>query len=77
VSATSTPGSVPDPAGNVWGVAGVARGTVMYAADPGGGAQMSPQAFAAAGQSQPHNNMPPYLALSFIIALQGVYPPRS
>ncbi len=29
------------------------------------------------GGSQPHNNMPPYLGLSFIIALQGIFPPRS
>ena len=29
------------------------------------------------GNSQPHNNMQPYLSLSFIIALQGVYPSRS
>jgi microcystin-dependent protein len=28
------------------------------------------------GQSQPHNNLQPYLCLTFIIALQGVYPPR-
>ena len=38
---------------------------------------MSPQALAIAGQSLPHNNMQPYLVVSFIIALQGVYPPRS
>jgi microcystin-dependent protein len=25
----------------------------------------------------PHDNMQPYLVLNFIIALQGVYPPRS
>ena len=31
----------------------------------------------AAGGSQPHNNRQPYLAVSFIIALQGVFPPRS
>jgi len=31
----------------------------------------------AAGGSQPHNNMQPYLAVSYIIALQGIYPPRS
>jgi Microcystin-dependent protein len=30
-----------------------------------------------AGGSQPHNNMQPYLTLSFCIALQGVYPPRT
>jgi len=29
------------------------------------------------GGSQPHNNMPPYLTVNFIIALQGVFPPRS
>lgn len=34
------------------------------------------QALAPAGGSLPHNNMMPYLTLNFIIALQGVYPPR-
>ena len=40
-------------------------------------AQMSPQAVGLTGGNQPHNNMPPYLTLNFIIALQGIYPPRS
>ncbi len=31
----------------------------------------------ATGGAQPHNNMQPYLCVMFIIALQGVYPPRS
>jgi microcystin-dependent protein len=31
----------------------------------------------AAGGSQPHNNMQPYLAINFIIALVGLYPSRS
>jgi microcystin-dependent protein len=39
--------------------------------------QMSPQVLSIAGSSVPHNNMQPYLALTFIIALQGVFPPRS
>ncbi len=30
-----------------------------------------------AGGNQPHNNMQPYLAITFIIALQGVYPSNS
>jgi microcystin-dependent protein len=38
---------------------------------------MAPQALAIAGGSLPHNNMMPYLTLSFCIALQGVFPPRS
>lgn len=29
------------------------------------------------GGSQAHNNMQPYLAINFIIALQGLYPSRS
>lgn len=28
------------------------------------------------GGDQPHNNLQPYLAVNFIIALQGIFPPR-
>jgi microcystin-dependent protein len=38
---------------------------------------LSPQALAAVGGGQPHNNLPPYLVLNFNIALQGVFPPRN
>jgi microcystin-dependent protein len=38
---------------------------------------MSPVAFTAAGGSRPRNNLPPYLAVTFIIALEGVFPSRS
>ncbi|MEO5609318.1 MAG: tail fiber protein [Ornithinibacter sp.] len=31
----------------------------------------------ATGGGQPHNNLAPYLVLTFCIALQGIYPPRS
>jgi microcystin-dependent protein len=34
-------------------------------------------AIAAQGASQPHENRQPYLAVSFIIALQGIFPPSS
>jgi microcystin-dependent protein len=37
---------------------------------------MAPQALAQTGGSQPHDNMPPYLAIAFIIALVGVFPSR-
>jgi microcystin-dependent protein len=39
--------------------------------------QMNQSVLAPTGGSLPHNNMPPYLFLNFIIALQGVYPPRT
>lgn len=38
---------------------------------------MAGSALVPVGSSAPHNNMPPYLALNFIIALQGVFPPRT
>jgi microcystin-dependent protein len=38
---------------------------------------MSAQATSVAGSSLPHDNHMPYLVLNYIIALQGVYPPRS
>ncbi|HEU5090540.1 MAG TPA: tail fiber protein [Roseiflexaceae bacterium] len=37
---------------------------------------MSGNALAPAGSDAPHNNMQPYLTMNFIIALQGVFPPR-
>jgi microcystin-dependent protein len=74
-SATATPGDNPDPDGRVWGVAAVARGTAMYSAGPTD-TFMGPQALSMSGGSQPHNNMPPYLVLNFIIALTGIYPAR-
>lgn len=40
-------------------------------------AQMAPQTLNTNGSNFPHNNMSPYLAVTFIIALQGVFPPRS
>lgn len=39
--------------------------------------QMNLQALAISGGSLPHNNMMPFLTVYFIIALQGVFPPRS
>ena len=37
---------------------------------------LSPNAVGLTGQSQPHNNMQPYLTLNFCIAMQGVFPAR-
>jgi microcystin-dependent protein len=39
--------------------------------------QLAAQALSPAGGDQPHDNLQPYLTLSFCIALQGVFPPRS
>jgi microcystin-dependent protein len=50
-------------------------GISMYAA-PGPLTQLDPNMVVPAGGGLPHNNMQPYLALNFCIALQGVFPPR-
>lgn len=38
---------------------------------------MNPQMISVTGGSQPHNNMMPFLVLTPIIALQGIFPARS
>ena len=38
---------------------------------------MADGAIAPVGGSQPHENRQPYLALTFMIALQGIFPPRN
>ncbi|HXM47818.1 MAG TPA: tail fiber protein [Pyrinomonadaceae bacterium] len=38
--------------------------------------QLAFQALTLAGGGLPHNNLMPYLALNFCIAMQGVFPPR-
>jgi microcystin-dependent protein len=38
---------------------------------------MHPSTIGNAGGSQPHPNMPPYLVLTFVIALQGIFPSQN
>ena len=64
------------PAGTIWGKA---AGDEPYVggANPAGTSPMNPVALAPSGSNQAHNNMPPFLTLTFIIALKGVFPPRN
>lgn len=39
-------------------------------------AAMAPQGVGTAGGNAPHNNLQPYLTITFIIALEGVFPSR-
>ncbi|WHM40899.1 tail fiber protein [Streptomyces sp. BPTC-684] len=40
-------------------------------------ADMHPEAVAATGGSQPHDNVQPVLCVNFVIALEGIFPSRS
>ncbi len=64
------------PGDATWAPPGVGRGLTLYNPELGAGQGMAVDALIPAGGGQPHNNLPPYLTLNFIIALQGVYPSR-
>ena len=49
--------------------------TNIYAA-ASDGTVMSPNMITPTAPSQPHQNMQPYVAMNFIIALRGIFPPR-
>ncbi len=53
------------------------RGNNLFATATTPLAGMNVNMLAPTGGDQPHNNMMPYLTLSFCIALQGVFPPRT
>jgi microcystin-dependent protein len=40
-------------------------------------ATLSPVSVSLAGGGQPHNNMQPFLAVNFCIAVNGIFPSRS
>jgi microcystin-dependent protein len=77
VGCSSASADQPSPTNDVWAVTGARRATVNQYAAGNGNVVMNPLALTVSGSSLPHNNMPPYLGLTFIIALQGVFPPRS
>jgi microcystin-dependent protein len=65
------------PTNNSWGASGGrGRPAAPYAPSSTSNVQMSPNATSITGGNLPHNNMPPYLCMTFIIALQGIFPSR-
>lgn len=77
VSATNLPGAADTPQNGLW-ASPVPEGTPpppapkIYSSSTDG--TMSPQAVAPQGGSQPHENMMPFLTVTFIINVQGLYP---
>ena len=75
LNSVSAGGGTNSPANAIW--SGGGRGAPPMYVPPGNNVTMSPFALSIAGGNLPHNNMPPFLGLTFIIALQGVFPARS
>jgi microcystin-dependent protein len=74
---TAANGDNTSPSGNVWGKSTVGR----VAANLYDNVTTNPVAMAPlgppAGSGQPHNNLMPYLVVTFMIALLGVFPARN
>lgn len=51
-------------------------GVVAYYTTNAANTNMNFMSNSVTGSSFPHNNMMPYLVLNFIIAMQGIFPPR-
>lgn len=81
LNATTSDGTTNTPAGNLLAnvfqgdFQGGSQGNVYNPAPPD--TTLVPASVGPAGGSQPHNNMQPYLALRYCIALTGIFPPRS
>lgn len=52
-------------------------GTLQPIYSTQGTVSMNPGMIQNTGNSQPHDNMQPYLTVGFCIALQGIFPPRN
>lgn len=71
-------GQSPTPTANMWAEPRVGRSQVkMYSDVLGSPVAMNPAAVTPTGGNLPHNNIPPVTALTFIIALQGIFPSRN
>lgn len=72
VSATAVNADKPTPANNIWATEPT-TGTFFYGAGPTD-STMSPQTISTAGGNQPHDNLMPYLTMTYVISLFGIFP---
>lgn len=63
------------PQGHVLGAEASGATAFYSASNPS--AMMNPAAIGLTGGNQPHDNMSPYLAINYIIAVEGIYPSRN
>ena len=71
-AANSSTGTSTSPAGNVWAAS---KDLSPFTTVPN--TNMNSGAMGMAGGSQPHDNLPPYLTISFIISLFGIFPSQN
>ena len=77
VPAVDAVGTSDNPSAAAWAQSGRGRARErLYARADSPAVAMASGVVASNGGGQPHENRPPYLAVVFIIALQGIFPPR-
>jgi microcystin-dependent protein len=68
--ASSQPATTGSPANNFFAAGGAYRQTLTT------DTYFDPETIEPTGQGLPHENMQPFLAATYIIALEGIFPPR-
>jgi microcystin-dependent protein len=72
LNAQSAAGAQPSPSNGIWAASNLDQ---FSTASPT--TQMAATSLQNSGGSQPHDNMPPFLCLNYVIALFGIFPSRS
>lgn len=75
VLASNAAGTGDSPAGSYFAATATATQSVYSDQAPSG--TMAPAAMTDAGGNQPHENMMPFMTITYIIATQGIYPSAS
>lgn len=73
-SASMAPGTAVGPTNRYWASASQVN---LYSTSAGSLTSMAATALGSSGSGLPHDNMPPYLVLNYIIALEGIFPAQN
>jgi microcystin-dependent protein len=73
--AVGSNGNAAPPANATWGSSSAQANS--FGPGNSANAQMNPTSIGLTGGNQPHDNMTPFLAITFIISLQGIFPSQT
>jgi microcystin-dependent protein len=73
----SAGGTTDDPTGSIWAMPHQGKAGISAYTASAPTTAMNAQALQPTGLGLPHNNIPPYLVVNFIIALRGIFPARN
>jgi microcystin-dependent protein len=77
MSSTSAANSITPGPTTALGVASAGAGISVYSPGSSDTTTLAPGSITSAGNSTPHENRQPYLAVNFIIAWAGIYPSQN